>query len=362
MADLRTVTVALGERRYDVHVGAGALDVLPGLLPPSAKRVAIVTQAGIPFADAVQTLLGDRPIVRIDIGTGEESKSLVTVEHVTRSLAGFGLTRDDVVVAVGGGMVTDVAGFAAAVWHRGVAVVNVATSLLAMVDAAIGGKTAVNLPEGKNLIGAFWQPCGVICDTDALTTLPPRERRSGDGEMAKYHFLSGDDLDALPLDERVARCVEIKAAFVAADEREELGLGGAQGSRLGGAQDSRLGQGRALLNYGHTLAHALEIATGHALTHGEAVGIGLVYAAELAAALERIDAGRVAAHRAVVGGTYGLPMSIPEGVDTDQLLALMARDKKARDGLTFVLDGPRGVEVVAPIDPAVAGAALEAVR
>ncbi|HET9546987.1 MAG TPA: 3-dehydroquinate synthase family protein, partial [Desertimonas sp.] len=330
----------------------------------------VVTQRSIPIADRVVSGFDGREVVRIDIGTGEESKSLVSVEHVTRAFAGAGLTRDDIVVAGGGGMVTDVAGFAAAVWHRGVAVVNVATSLLAMVDAAIGGKTAVNLPEGKNLVGAFWQPCGVICDTDALTTLPPRERRSGDGEMAKYHFLSGDDLDALPLDERVARCVEIKAAFVAADEREELGLGGAQGSRLGGAQgsrlggaqDSRLGQGRALLNYGHTLAHALEIATGHALTHGEAVGIGLVYAAELAAALERIDAGRVAAHRAVVGGTYGLPMSIPEGVDTDQLLALMARDKKARDGLTFVLDGPRGVEVVAPIDPAVAGAALETVR
>ena len=190
-----------------------------------------------------------------------------------------GLTRDDAVVAVGGGMVTDVAGFAAAVWHRGIAVVHVATSLLAMVDAAIGGKTGVNLPEGKNLVGAFWQPSGVICDVDALITLPPRERRSGDGEMAKYHFLTGDDLDAMPLDERIARCVEIKAAVVAADERE----------------DGR----RAVLNYGHTLAHALETSTGHAVTHGEAVGIGLVYAAELAAALGRVDAERVATHRAV---------------------------------------------------------------
>ena len=139
--------------------------------------------------------------------------------------------------------------------------------------------------------------------------------------MAKYHFLTGDDLDALPLDERVARCVEIKAAFVAADEREELGLGGAQVA--------------ALLNYGHTLAHALEIATAHALTHGEAVGIGLVYAAELAAALERIDAGRVAAHRAVVGGTYGLPMTIPEGVDD--------RSTAGADGAGQ--EGPRWLDV-----------------
>ncbi len=342
MGDIRTVNVALGDRSYDVHVGAGAVTRLADLLPPRAKRVAVVTQATIPFAGEVGALLGDRSLVRIDIGTGEESKSLVTVEHLARSFAAAGLTRDDVVVAVGGGLVTDVAGFAAAVWHRGVAVVHVATSLLAMVDAAIGGKTGVNLPEGKNLVGAFWQPSGVICDTDALATLPPRERRSGDGEMAKYHFLTGDDLEAMSLDDRIARCVEIKAEVVAADERE--------------------GDRRAVLNYGHTLAHAIETATAHAVTHGEAVGIGLVYAAELAAALGRIDADRVTTHRAVVGRTYGLPTTIPAGVDDEQLLALMGRDKKARDGLTFVLDGPRGVEVVAPVDRDAARAVLAAVR
>ncbi len=142
----------------------------------------------------------------------------------------------DVVVGIGGGMVTDVAGFAAASYHRGIPVVHVATTLLGMVDAAIGGKTGVNLPEGKNLVGAFWQPSGVVCDLDALVSLPERELRCGYGEMAKYHFLSGDDLLAMPLTDRVARCVEIKAEFVAADERE--------------------GGRRALLNYGHTLAHA----------------------------------------------------------------------------------------------------------
>jgi 5-deoxy-5-amino-3-dehydroquinate synthase len=342
MKDVRTVNVALGERSYDVHVGPGAVTSLPDLLPPRAQRVAVVTQATIPFGDAVSALLGDRNVVRIDIGTGEDSKSLVTVEHLARAFADIGLTRDDVVVAVGGGLVTDVAGFAAAVWHRGVAVVHVATSLLAMVDAAIGGKTGVNLPEGKNLVGAFWQPIGVICDTDALATLPPRERRSGDGEMAKYHFLTGDDLEALSLIERIARCVEIKAAIVSSDERET--------------------DRRALLNYGHTLAHALETATAHCVTHGEAVGIGLVYAAELAAALRRIDADRVAAHRAVVGQTYGLPTTIPAGVGDDELLELMGRDKKARRGLTFVLDGAGGVEVVEGVDHAVARAALAAVR
>jgi 5-deoxy-5-amino-3-dehydroquinate synthase len=336
------VRIPLGDRTYDVVVGRSLIAGLPTLLPSTARRVAVVTQRAIPIADPVVSALGDRHVVRIDIGNGEANKSLTTVEHVTRAFAEAGLTRDDVVVGVGGGMVTDVAGFAAAVWHRGIAVVHVATTLLAMVDAAIGGKTGVNLPEGKNLVGAFWQPHGVLCDPDALDTLPPRERRSGDGEMAKYHFLAGDDLDAMALDERVARCVEIKAAFVAGDERE--------------------GSDRALLNYGHTLAHALEIATDHALTHGEAVGIGLVYAAELAALLGRVDRSRVEEHRAVVGGSYDLPTTIPAGVDDDRLVDLIGRDKKARDGLTFVLDGPRGIEVVPDIAPAAVRDALAAVR
>ena len=191
---LRRVRVALGERSYDVVVGHGAVAALGDVLPPTARRAAIVTQAGIPF-----TVDPGLPSERFEIGAGETHKTLATVESLARGFAGMGLTRNDVVIAVGGGMVTDVAGFAAATWHRGVAVVHVATTLLGMVDAAIGGKTGVNLPEGKNLVGAFWQPAGVLCDLDALDTLPPRERRSGDGEMAKYHFLTGDDLDAMDL-------------------------------------------------------------------------------------------------------------------------------------------------------------------
>jgi 5-deoxy-5-amino-3-dehydroquinate synthase len=324
MPERRRVTVPLGDRAYDVVVGHGAVDELAGLLPATTKRVAIVTQAGIPLS-----VEPGRPHERFEIGGGESHKTLATVESLLRGFARCGLTRHDAVVAVGGGMVTDVAGFAAATWHRGVPVVHVATTLLGMVDAAIGGKTGVNLPEGKNLVGAFWQPSGVICDLDALDTLPARERRSGDGEMAKYHFLTGDDLQAMDLTGRVARCVEIKAEVVAADERE--------------------GGRRALLNYGHTLAHALEIATDHELTHGEAVGIGLVYAAELARRLGRIDGARVADHRRVVGEEYGLATTMPAGLDPDQLVTLMGRDKKALDGLTFVLDGPRGVEVVARV-------------
>jgi 5-deoxy-5-amino-3-dehydroquinate synthase len=335
MSEVITVVVPLGERSYPVHVGAGARAQLAELIPRTARRIAVVTQAGIPLGelDVVGPLLDPlgATVTRIEIGTGETQKSLTTIEHLAGAFAGSGLTRHDVVVAVGGGMVTDVAGFAAATWHRGVPVLHVATTLLAMVDAAIGGKTGVNIREGKNLVGAFWQPSGVICDLDALATLPARERRSGDGEMAKYHFLTGEDLDAMPLTARVARCVEIKAEVVAADETE--------------------GGRRALLNYGHTLAHALEIATGHELTHGESVGIGLVFAAELACGLGRIDADRVAQHRSVVGDTYGLPTRVPGGIDPGELMTLMARDKKALDGLTFVLDGPGGVEVVPAVDP-----------
>ena len=326
MGDVRRVRVDLGERGYDVLIGHGAAAELPAMLPAAVRRVAVVTQAGIPF----KIDPGDDVEVSVhEIGAGEAHKTLATVERLTSGFARAGITRHDAVVAVGGGMVTDVAGFAAATWHRGVAVVHVATTTLAMVDAAIGGKTGVNLPEGKNLVGAFWQPAGVICDLDALATLPERERRSGDGEMAKYHFLTGDDLAVMELTDRIARCVEIKAEFVAADERE--------------------GGRRALLNYGHTLAHALEIATDHAVTHGEAVGIGLVFAAELARRLGRIDVARVDEHRAVVEGTYGLATTIPAGVDADELIVLMKRDKKALAGLTFVLDGPGGVEVVADV-------------
>jgi 5-deoxy-5-amino-3-dehydroquinate synthase len=277
------------------------------------------------------------------IGESEDAKSVATVEHLCREFTRFALLRGDVVVAMGGGVVGDTAGFAAAVYYRGVDVVQVPTTLLAMVDSAIGGKTGVNLPEGKNLVGAFWQPAAVLCDLDVLATLPERECRSGLGEMAKYHFLTGDDLLALPMEERVAACVAIKAAVVSGDEREGAGGNGATG--------------RAVLNYGHTLAHALEIEGDHDLRHGEAVAVGLVYAAELAAELGRIDQARVDDHRRVLEA-YGLTWVLPHGSDPDRLVALMARDKKAIDGLTFVLDGPRGVELVAGVPRVSVEAAL----
>ena len=330
-----------GGRSYPVLVGPGTVGELASVVPSGARRVAVVTQASIPVE--VDPGVDHRVFT---IGEGESAKTLSTVEDLCREFAVWGLTRADAVAGVGGGVVTDVAGFAAASYHRGLPVVHVATTLLAQIDAAIGGKTGVNLPEGKNLVGAFWQPVAVLCDTAVLDTLPEREMSCGLGEMAKYHFLGGGhpgggDLDGLALDERVARCIEIKAEVVAADEREA-------------------GR-RAVLNYGHTLGHAIETTGRYDLRHGEAVAVGLVYAAELGRALGRIDDERVAEHRRVVDG-YGLSGSLPGGADPDELMVAMGRDKKAIDGLTFVLDGPAGVEVVAGVDAGVVRDTIEAVR
>ncbi len=254
-----TVDVPLADgRAYPVLVGDGVLGALSGVLPERARKVAVVTQRGVP----VEVDPGrDHRVFTID--DGEAAKTMATVEQLCEAFADWGLTRTDCVVGLGGGpgdrcrraspRRSTTAGFA---------VVHVATTLLGQIDAAIGGKTGVNLPQGKNLVGAYWQPSAVLCDTATLASLPPREWRCGLGELAKYHWLGGGRLDELALDERVAACVRIKAEVVAADERES-------------------GR-RALLNYGHTLAHALEIAGGHELRHGEAVAIGLVYLAELA--------------------------------------------------------------------------------
>ncbi len=327
-----TIPVALGERAYDVVVGRGILGQVSEVLPDGVQRVAVVTQEGIDV-----DIDAGVPADVFVVPAGEGAKTMAQVEELCRGFARSGLTRSDAVVAVGGGVVSDLAGFAAAVFHRGVPYVTVATTLLAQVDAAIGGKTGVNLPEGKNLVGAFWQPAAVLCDVEVLSTLPAREWASGRGEMAKYAFL-GDYLPGAPgmslldlaLEEQVARCVAIKAAVVASDERES---------------DRRM-----VLNYGHTLAHALEAAAFGPdarwdLRHGEAVAVGLVFAAHLARRLGRIDDARVALHRKVVGG-FDLSSDMPTGASAGQLLSFMARDKKARHDLTFVLDGPAGVEPV----------------
>ena len=349
------VPAELGDRRYEVVVGPGAAHELAGLVRatvPGARRAAIVTQENLAAQPWFGALDPGLPADVFTVPDGEAAKTLGTVETVCRRLSRAGLARTDVVVAVGGGVVSDTAGFCAAVYHRGVAYCTVATSLLAQVDAAVGGKTGVNLPEGKNLVGAFWQPSGVLCDTDLLATLGPLEWASGRGEMAKYAFLGEPALAGLPLHEQVARCAALKASVVQADERES-------------------GR-RALLNYGHTLAHALEAtALGEgvrpgaagaagaagALRHGEAVAVGLVFAAVLARRLGRISDERVAEHRRVVAG-LGLYDALPTGIAHEELLGAMARDKKAAHALTFVLDGPEGLEVVQGVDPREVLAAL----
>jgi len=327
------ITVPLGERSYDVLVGVGAREELAALLPVTARRAAVVTQDPV----GVKVDTGREQSVFL-VPDGEEAKSLPVVEDLCRRFAGFGLTRGDVVVGVGGGVVTDLAGFAASVYLRGVAVAHVATTLLAQVDAAIGGKTGVNLPEGKNLVGTFWQPVAVVCDTETLTSLAPRQLASGRGEMAKYEFLGVSGLGSLPLEEAVAACVSCKVDVVGADERETSGR-------------------RALLNYGHTLAHALETAGHYDILHGEAVAVGLVFAARLARRLELIDDDRVHLHEQVVSG-FDLDYSLPSGSSAEELITIMGRDKKALDGLAFVLDGPQGLSLTSGVDPEVVGEVL----
>lgn len=344
---MQSVRVPLpDDRGYDALVGAGVRHELSKALKgavPTARRAAIVTEASLADAIDLDELTSGIEQRLFTIADGESTKTLDTAGQLCSSFSQWGMTRNDVVIAVGGGRVTDLGGFTASVYHRGIAAVYVSTTLLGMIDAAIGGKTGVNLPEGKNLVGSYWQPSAVLCDTDYLSSMPAREYRSGLGEMAKYHFLTDrpGELDDPSIEKRVAACIRIKAEVVASDERE--------------------GGRRAILNYGHTLGHAIERATDFDVMHGEAVAIGLIYVAEVAHRLGRIDEARVAEHRRVVGA-YDLATTLPAGLSADELLVLMGRDKKALDGVTFVLDGPNGIESVVGVDRSVLLDALEAIR
>ncbi|RZS32163.1 3-dehydroquinate synthase [Herbihabitans rhizosphaerae] len=330
----RTVRVDLGERSYDVRIGPGVRRSLPETVAElGARRAAVVTARPDEWLPDLEV-----PTLVVQARDGETNKTLTWVADVCSEFAQFGLTRSDVVISCGGGTTTDSVGLAASLYHRGVPVVHLPTSLLAQVDASVGGKTAVNIPEGKNLVGAYWQPAAVLCDTDFLDTLPRRELINGYGEIARCHFIGAGDLFGLPIHDQIAASVALKASIVSADERD-TGL-------------------RHILNYGHTLGHAIERATDFAMRHGEAVGVGTVFAGRLAGTLGRIDADRVAEHHEVVA-RYGLPTTLPAGVHLDRLLALLRLDKKAATGgLTFVLDGPRGVELVRDLPEAVVAGAL----
>jgi len=347
------VRVDLGARSYDVVID-DSYDELSRFVA-GRRRIAIVTQPAVDrhVGGLIRDRLSEAAVAHdtFMMDEGEDAKSLPTVEALSRAFARSGILRGDLVLAVGGGVVGDTAGFAAAAYYRGIDAVQIPTTLVAMVDSAIGGKTGVNLPEGKNLVGAFHQPRAVFVNPVVLQTLPDREYRCGLGEIAKYALI-GDDFvssqiddlirrDANALTGVIARCVEIKAAVVAADEYERSGA-------------------RAVLNYGHTLAHALETATGHTLLHGEAVAIGLVFAAHLAAVLERVTPDVVATTEHLVRA-LGLPTDAPAGLHADELVELMARDKKSVGALTFMLDGPNGIERVDNPDPDAVRKALAAI-
>jgi 3-dehydroquinate synthase len=332
------VTVLLSDRTYPVVVGRGHLDAVASHveLPDGAANALVVTQQAIVDAghvDSVEASLRTAGLAvhRQVVPDGEPAKELSVLASLWQVAAQVPLSRADVVVAVGGGVVGDLAGFAAAAFNRGIAVLQVPTTLLAQVDAAVGGKTGINLPEGKNLVGAFHQPIGVICDVDVLATLPPRVLVEGLGEVAKYglihdpvvlELLEGSPASAAAgepglMEELVRRSVAVKAAVVAADERE------------GGV--------RAFLNFGHTYAHAVETLSGYGtVLHGEAVTIGMVVALRLGERLGRTPSSLVQrAENLLV--ELGLPVRGPV-LDRGAVWQIMARDKKAgRDGVRFVV-------------------------
>ncbi len=358
-ARLRTVPVALAGRAYDVLIGPGLIDQTGPRLAPLLKRpvAAVVmdeTVAGLHGARLRASLDGaGLKVHEIVIAPGEEAKSFAGLEQVCAALLDLGLERSDVVVAFGGGVVGDLTGFAAAIFKRGMDFIQIPTTLLAQVDSSVGGKTAIDAPQGKNLIGAFHQPRLVLADLDVLATLPARERVCGYAEVIKYGLLGDraffDWLEAHgakvlagepeALAHAVARSVELKARIVAEDERET------------GA--------RALLNLGHTFGHAVEALTGfgEAIKHGEAVGLGCAMAFRFSQA-QGLCPGQDA-HRAVRAlAAAGLPTRLgdmPGGpFGADALIGAMRQDKKAEGGaLTLILARGIGEAVVAKgVDPA----------
>jgi 5-deoxy-5-amino-3-dehydroquinate synthase len=345
------IPVRVRDAPYDVILGAGVRHEIGDFISerlPRAGVAVVLTSPEIrrqPWFDLSFNIQTDV----IEVADGEAAKTLDTLERVCETLAELRVSRHDVIVGVGGGAITDLAGFVAAVYLRGVAVIHVPTSVVGQVDAAIGGKTAVNIAAGKNLVGAFHQPLGVWCDTEVLTTLGARERTAGFGEVAKCWLVEGRSraaLGAATMDDFIEVSVALKARVVAADEFEKSGE-------------------RAVLNYGHTLGHAIELLAlerdADELRHGEAVAIGLAFAARLARALGRVGDDVVDETDDVLH-FFGLPSRLTDSFDVDELLAAMSRDKKAHHNLTFVLAGERGYEVVSDIDPGVVRDVLEQFR
>lgn len=330
MTEATSIRVAV-DRPYDVVIGRALLDrVAPAL--PKAERVAVIHPASLTVtADAIAEALRDagKSVISIETPDAEESKTAEVAAYCWKALGQSGFTRSDAIVTVGGGATTDLGGFVAATWLRGVDVVHVPTTLLGMVDAAVGGKTGINTAEGKNLVGCFFHPRAVLCDLDALATLPRNDLIAGMAEVVKAGFIADPEIlrivEAAPalgidagfehLQELVERAVQVKADVVADDFTE---------SRVGGL-------GREILNYGHTFGHAIERTERYKWRHGAAVAVGMVYVAELARLGGRMSDAFVDRHRAVLEHV-GLPTSY-RGDRWPQLQEAMALDKKTRGSL-----------------------------
>ena len=321
-----------GPNAYDVVVGHGLAGELAGLLHKARRVLVVHPRALRAVGETVRADLAGHGFEAIatEVPDGEQAKTVAVAASCWQLLGQAGFTRTDAVVGVGGGAVTDLAGFVAATWLRGVPVVQVPTTLLAMVDAAVGGKTAINTAEGKNLVGSFYPPAGVLCDLDTLATLPAQEVTGGLGEVVKTGFIADPRIlelieadpagasrpDSAVLRELVERSVAVKARVVTQDLKE---------SSL-----------REILNYGHTFGHAVEQVEQYSWRHGAAVSLGMIYAAELGRLAGRTPQALVDRHRAVLG-SLGLPMTY-RGDRWDRLLTVMRRDKKTRgDQLRFVV-------------------------
>ena len=349
-----TIRVALGQRSYDIEIARGSLSNTAAFIEQRLKctHAVVVTDANVrlPHAEVVASSLSSARIKAdvLSVPAGEGSKSVEQADRLWQELVRLKADRKTVIVAVGGGVVGDLAGFIAATYARGLAFIQIPTTLLAQVDSSVGGKVGINLPQAKNIVGAFWQPAGVLIDLDVLNTLPDREYRSGLAEVVKYgvildaaffEYLEAN-VEALnsrqphALEHIVARSCQLKADVVQQDERELTGV-------------------RAVLNYGHTFCHAIETVTGYGrFLHGEAVAIGMVYASRLAEILGRIDQ-HLTGRQATLLTRLGLPTAVT-GLNPDELLTSMQHDKKAEHGrLRFVLPTRLGhVELVQGVDSA----------
>lgn len=330
---MTTINVT-AERTYPVIVGRNLLDNIPNFLV-GVDRVAVIYPSALSVSgETIKNSLSDVTAIGIELPNGEDSKSAEVLEFCWHALGQAGFTRNDLIISVGGGATTDVAGFAAATWLRGVNVLHIPTTLLGMVDAAIGGKTGINTADGKNLVGAFHSPVAVLCDLNALESLPTNDYISGLAEIIKAGFIrdpkileliESDPIGATTpawehTQEIIERAIQVKADVVSGDLRETLGTS----------------VGREILNYGHTFAHAIERVENYRWRHGAAVSVGMVFIAHLARLAGRLSDEVVARHISILK-SVGLPTTYVDG-RWDDLLAAMKIDKKSRgDLLRFVI-------------------------